>query len=64
MTKTIVCKQCGSEMVRRDAWGEWDSTTQQWVLADVFDYAYCLDCDQDTELEDKEVDGLTFAVAL
>jgi hypothetical protein len=48
----IVCRTCGSEDVSRDAWGDWDVATQQWVLRTVFDYAHCHACDTETRLEE------------
>lgn len=46
----IVCRECGSQDVRRDAWAEWDVDSQEWVLADVYDYSYCLNCEGDATL--------------
>ena len=45
-----VCHDCGSEDVHRDAWAEWDFETQEWVLSDVYDDAYCNTCETDTKL--------------
>ena len=48
----IVCGTCGSEHVSRDAWGDWDVATQDWVLRTVFDYVHCHACDGETRLEE------------
>ncbi len=48
----LVCETCGSTDVSRDAWGDWDANTQQWVLRCVFDYAHCHACDGETRLAD------------
>ncbi len=41
----MVCGQCGSEDVKRDAWAEWNPDTGSWELENVFDAAYCQNCD-------------------
>jgi hypothetical protein len=53
----IICGTCGSANVSRDAWGDWDTGQQQWVLRTVFDYAYCHDCDGETRLEEVPLAG-------
>jgi hypothetical protein len=52
----IVCSTCGGDSVTRDAWAEWDAETQDWVLGAAFDYAYCHDCDEETRLEEVELE--------
>ena len=47
-----VCARCGSEDVRRDAWAAWDVETQTYVLAEWFDYAYCIQCDGETGIRE------------
>lgn len=50
-----VCKHCGSDDVRKDAWAEWDEDKQEWVLADVYDSNdYCVVCEGETTIEDVE----------
>ena len=51
----IVCEACGSERVTRDAWAEWDVDTQDWVLASVYDYAFCHDCEEDARLKEVAI---------
>lgn len=51
----IVCGTCGSDEVSRDAWANWDTHTQQWVLGAVFDYAHCHKCDGETRLVEVEL---------
>ena len=46
----IVCYTCNSSKVTRDAWASWDEATQDWVLAAVYDYAFCHNCENDTRL--------------
>lgn len=48
----IVCKTCGSRNVSRDAWADWDSAKQEWVLGAVFDYGHCHDCDGEASLDE------------
>jgi hypothetical protein len=47
----MLCGNCGSTDVSRDAWGDWDANTQEWVLRCVFDYAHCHNCDGETRLK-------------
>ena len=46
----IVCGTCGSDHVSRDAWADWDTNAQEWVLGAVFDYGHCHDCDGESRL--------------
>ena len=46
----MVCEECGSERVTRDAWAEWDVEQQDWVLGAVFDYAFCHQCEGDAHI--------------
>jgi hypothetical protein len=48
----MVCEECGSEDVTRDAWAAWDAGTQEWVLGTVFDYAYYHRCQGSTNIEE------------
>lgn len=36
-----VCKTCGSDLVLRDAYAEWDQDKQDWVIHAVYDAAVC-----------------------
>lgn len=40
----IICAECGSDNVRRDAYAEFDVDAQEWVLSTVFDQGYCEAC--------------------
>ncbi|HVI97588.1 MAG TPA: hypothetical protein VM657_00825 [Sphingomonas sp.] len=55
MKVEYVCDACGSSEISRDAWADWDTATQQWVLGAVFDYAHCHRCERETSLEEQEV---------
>jgi len=46
----FVCETCGSTLVTRDAWAEWDVSTQEWVLGAAFDYTFCHACEGETHL--------------
>jgi hypothetical protein len=50
-----VCNHCGGDNVTRDAWAAWDDDKGDWILSNVFDYAFCLDCEYETNLETKPV---------
>ena len=53
----IVCGTCGGNNVSRDAWANWDTRKQEWVLSSVFDYGHCHDCDGESRLEEVELDA-------
>ena len=48
-----VCIKCGSDRVVKDAWAEWDEDSQQWVLGAFFDDDYCLECEEETTIIEK-----------
>lgn len=48
----MVCRDCGSTLVTRDAWAEWDEDQQDWVLGTVYDYAFCHGCQEDACIEE------------
>lgn len=48
-----VCEKCGSRNIRKDAWAEWDDTAQCWVLDNAFDNCYCMECEDETDIEWK-----------
>ena len=50
MAVDYVCSLCGGNSVTRDAWADWDAAAQDWALGAVFDYAFCHDCETDTNL--------------
>ena len=50
-----VCDTCGGNTVTRDAWAEWDTTSQDWTLGAAYDYAYCHDCDEETNLVEVDL---------
>ena len=45
-----VCNMCGGNQITRDAWAAWDTAAQDWTLGAAFDYAFCHDCEQETNL--------------
>lgn len=51
----ILCGTCGSDNVSRDAWADWDTGTQQWVLRCAFDHAQCHRCGGETRLVEVEL---------
>lgn len=53
----FVCDGCGTPGVTREAWAAWDVATQAWVLAEMFDYAFCHSCHRRTQLEERAVEG-------
>lgn len=51
----MVCDRCGSDDVSRDAWADWDTGTQQWVLGATYDHTYCHKCDGETHAIEVEL---------
>jgi hypothetical protein len=51
----MVCSECGSDEVSRDAWADWDVKNQECVLGAVFDYAHCHKCDCETSIIEVEL---------
>lgn len=51
----IVCGECGSDEVSRDAWADWDTGKQEWVLGAVFDYGHCHKCEGESSLIEVEL---------
>jgi hypothetical protein len=45
-----VCSYCGSENVWLDANARWDG--HEWVLLNIFEDAFCEDCDGPTSISD------------
>jgi len=50
---TIVCRECGSDNVMRDAWAVWSVDAQEWELGTVFDQGFCDDCGGEASLDEK-----------
>lgn len=51
----IICGTCGSDEVSRDAWADWDTGKQEWVLGAVFDYGHCHKCECGSSLTEVEL---------
>jgi hypothetical protein len=49
------CERCGGNSVTRDAWTAWDSEGQDWTLGAAFDYAFCHDCEEETNLVEVDL---------
>jgi hypothetical protein len=49
------CERCGALAVTRDAWAEWRVDLQAWVLAEIFDFAFCHQCHRETRLVERRV---------
>ena len=52
------CPHCGGINVKCDAWAEWSTEYQDWVIGDTYPNGWCDDCEcefktfDDVELED------------
>ena len=54
----MVCRTCGGENVRADAYATWNVEAQQWECDQTFDKgAYCDDCDDETTIVEQEAPG-------
>ena len=53
MAIEIICAECGSDDVLRDAWAAWDADRQEWVLASVFDDGFCEACERSVSLRER-----------
>ena len=51
-----VCRECGSSDVRAEAECEWNIEKQAWEIIDFYDRDYCMDCADDTNLEEAPLD--------
>src|SRR5258708_3858899 len=54
--RTIVCSNCGSDDVRRDATASWNIETQAWALSAVHDQGYCQRGEGEPSLADRIID--------
>lgn len=50
-----VCAYCGSSKVLLDAWAEWDTAAQEWVLSSTSTTEFCEKCDGETRLTEVEL---------
>ena len=50
-----ICHRCGSDAITLDAGCTWDIHTQEWILRHYHEEAYCLDCEDDCYVEEKEL---------
>lgn len=40
----------------REAWAEWNVAAQDWVMAQMFDFAFCLNCHRSTRIVARVID--------
>jgi hypothetical protein len=52
----MVCEECGSTLVTRDAWAEWNVDAQDWELGAIYDYAFCHKCERETNIEEVPIE--------
>lgn len=53
MRITFTCESCGSKLITRDAWAEWDEEQQKWVLRAALDYVFCHGCKREANLRER-----------
>lgn len=52
---SFVCERCGSNLVTRDAWAEWNVEEQDWVLGAAYDYTFCHKCEAEAHMVEVEL---------
>ena len=50
MKYNFICSDCKSDDVLADAYAEWDTDTQKWVISNTFDNAFCNSCNGEANL--------------
>jgi hypothetical protein len=53
----IICTECRSEEVRRDAYAIWSVEDQKWELLTVFDTTDCEVCGREVETMEIEIES-------
>lgn len=53
MATKMTCQHCGSTNVKRDAWAVWNPELDMWEIDELFDHAYCEDCDGQTAIVEE-----------
>jgi len=53
----MVCNNCGSENVLKDAYAAWNVDSQQWELSNTFDNNICDDCGATDSVDEMEVEN-------
>ena len=52
----MLCASCGNGNVSRDAWADWCNESQDWILGQVFDDAFCDFCDASVKVASYDLD--------
>ena len=55
MKVRMVCDNCGSEDVLRDAFAKWDYDSQEWIFNSTLDTTSCNTCGEEDCVEEKAV---------
>jgi hypothetical protein len=55
--KKIICAECSSDDVRRDADAMWNDEAQGWELCAVYDQGHCEACEGEASLVEIPLDG-------
>lgn len=51
----MVCGNCGSENILKDAYAIWSVESQEWELLAVYDNTRCEECGAEDSCEEKEI---------
>ncbi|WP_095012551.1 hypothetical protein [Tsuneonella mangrovi] len=52
----MICGTCGSPLVSRDAWADWDEVAQDWTLGAIYDFAFCHTCETETRIVEASLE--------
>ena len=55
MATEYVCERCGSANVTSDTIARWNMESQQWIIIGHYDSSDCLDCQDGSDLTEREV---------
>ena len=51
-----ICRTCGSNNVRHDAWVVWNVDTQRMQIFEVYDNTWCDDCEAECTVDEVPID--------
>ena len=54
LKKRMLCRECGSDAVLRDAYASWSEDDQTWALNSVLDHSACDACGATGCIEEEE----------
>ena len=52
----LICSECGSTDVGRDAWAEWNEKLQMFEATHIFKQGHCFNCEGETQINEENID--------